>query len=452
MEDVRIAGNAWSGWDGDLGEDSSNRGDLVFRRVTVEWNGCLEQQDGTYDHCWAQSAGGYGDGLGTAATGGHWVFEDSIFRYNTSDGLDLLYLGRTPDPAEAEVRDSLFYGNAGNQVKVGSRATLVNLVVVGNCGYFFRQGFPLMGPRDSGDHCRAMGNPVALSLQQGDQAAVINSTVFGEGDVLVEMPCDTAFSTCDGTESVVLQNNIFVGTTDFLQPFENSALFWDPDGFGQEDYNIVYNVKDLDPASLGPHDIVQDPQFMQADLDNFDGHLQPSSPAIDSGLPVGIGQVPDHDVEGIPRPQGQGVDRGAYEWTATPPRYTLTVQKAGTGTGTVTSDPPGIDCGADCSETYTSGTLVILTATPDADSAFAGWGGDADCADGQVVMDADKTCTATFNALGGGGQLSPVFRFNTGVVHFYTISEAERDYVLQHFVPPWVYEGVAFYAYKPGNP
>ena len=31
--------------------------------------------------------------------------------------------------------------------------------------------------------------------------------------------------------------------------------------------------------------------------------------------------------------------------------YTLTVSRAGTGSGTVTSSPAGIACGTDCSET-----------------------------------------------------------------------------------------------------
>lgn len=42
--------------------------------------------------------------------------------------------------------------------------------------------------------------------------------------------------------------------------------------------------------------------------------------------------------------------------TVSPPlaSYTLTVRKEGTGTGTVSSNPPGINCGSDCGETYTS--------------------------------------------------------------------------------------------------
>jgi hypothetical protein len=78
--------------------------------------------------------------------------------------------------------------------------------------------------------------------------------------------------------------------------------------------------------------------------------------------------------------------------------YTLTVNKAGSGTGTVTSNPAGIDCGGDCSEDYAEDTVVALTATADGGSTFTGWSGDADCADGSVTMDAAKSCTATFES------------------------------------------------------
>ncbi|HLC15311.1 MAG TPA: hypothetical protein VJL89_03685 [Thermodesulfovibrionia bacterium] len=56
-------------------------------------------------------------------------------------------------------------------------------------------------------------------------------------------------------------------------------------------------------------------------------------------------------------------------------KYNLTVTKAGTGSGTVTSNPAGISCGTDCTEAYNSATVVTLTATPLAGSVFAGWSG-----------------------------------------------------------------------------
>ena len=77
--------------------------------------------------------------------------------------------------------------------------------------------------------------------------------------------------------------------------------------------------------------------------------------------------------------------------------FTLTVSK--TGTGTVTSSPSGINCGGTCSASYPSGQQVTLTATPAAGWQFSSWSGNSDCSDGQVTMNANKSCTANFTQL-----------------------------------------------------
>lgn len=81
--------------------------------------------------------------------------------------------------------------------------------------------------------------------------------------------------------------------------------------------------------------------------------------------------------------------------------HTLSVSKSGEGSGTVTSDPVGIDCGEGCSEGYEEGTAVTLTATPDPGSTFDGWSGDCTgtgvC---EVTMDAPHDVTATFGVSG----------------------------------------------------
>ena len=70
------------------------------------------------------------------------------------------------------------------------------------------------------------------------------------------------------------------------------------------------------------------------------------------------------------------------------------------GTGTVTSSPAGINCGADCTETYTPGTSVVLTATPGANQSFGGWSGacigTGTCT---VSMTQARSVTATFNQI-----------------------------------------------------
>ncbi len=80
----------------------------------------------------------------------------------------------------------------------------------------------------------------------------------------------------------------------------------------------------------------------------------------------------------------------------------LTVTKIGGGNGTVTGVPAGISCGTACSSTsasYTSGTVVTLSAVAATNSVFTGWGGDADCADGILTMSAARNCSANFSLL-----------------------------------------------------
>lgn len=80
------------------------------------------------------------------------------------------------------------------------------------------------------------------------------------------------------------------------------------------------------------------------------------------------------------------------------PNHTLTVSFDGTGTGTVSSDPVGINCGAACSESFSEGLFVTLTPAADTGSLFGGWGGACSGMGPCVVtMGAAKDVTATFN-------------------------------------------------------
>jgi len=97
-----------------------------------------------------------------------------------------------------------------------------------------------------------------------------------------------------------------------------------------------------------------------------------------------------------------GIGEGfQVSWTqsAAPIQHTLTVSKAGSGSGGVTSSPGGINCGATCSAMFDQGTSVTLTATASAGSVFAGWSGGGCAGTGtcQVTLGADTTVTATFN-------------------------------------------------------
>ena len=81
--------------------------------------------------------------------------------------------------------------------------------------------------------------------------------------------------------------------------------------------------------------------------------------------------------------------------TAPPASYTLSVAKS--GPGTVTSGPLGINCGSDCSESYPSGTVVTLTATPARGARLVGWKGQCSGTGAcSVVLNAATSVSATF--------------------------------------------------------
>jgi hypothetical protein len=82
-----------------------------------------------------------------------------------------------------------------------------------------------------------------------------------------------------------------------------------------------------------------------------------------------------------------------------PVNYSLTVTKAGAGTGTVQA-PPQINCGATCTSGYAIGATVTLTATPSAGSTFTSWSGacSGTASACTITMNSAKTATATFAA------------------------------------------------------
>ena len=147
-----------------------------------------------------------------------------------------------------------------------------------------------------------------------------------------------------------------------------------------------------------------DPKFVNSAGGDF--RLQAGSPAIDAGTSQG---APETDLEGHPRfddpatvNTGGGEvpydDIGCFEYHS-PNVASLTIIKEGSGSGTVTSSPAGIDCGTDCSEFYAIGTEVTLAAMPGTGSVFSGWtengcSGTGGCA---ITLDGDRIVTATFN-------------------------------------------------------
>lgn len=301
---VRINANGWAGWDGDIGKASSNTGRITLRDVEIGWNGCGERwQTGAPWACWAQTGGGYGDGLGTAATSGQWLIEDSHIHHNTSDGIDLLYLDASP-ASSVTLRRVRAEANAGNQIKTTGRTLIENSVVIGNCAYFL--GKFDMQPDDL---CRGMGNTVSLDLIGNREAVLRHNTISGEGDCLI------LSSGGDASSRLQVQNNALLGQGDWRDRFQGkrdelTCLHYANQSPAKADFsgNLVWNVK----HSQCPGDSLcgKPPRIAETDLGRFNPQPLPGSPLIDRARP--LPQVRD-DFLHRPRPVGKAPDIGAIE-------------------------------------------------------------------------------------------------------------------------------------------
>lgn len=122
-----------------------------------------------------------------------------------------------------------------------------------------------------------------ISFYGMTNSKIVNNTVIDINDVKPGPPWIMVTAHKDGTPSqnVVVRNNL---ATDFQLD----------DGI-VNDHNTT--LTDLTPFFVDPA--------------KFDLHLLPNAPAVDTGS---ADQAPAADLEGIPRPQGNGFDLGAYEW------------------------------------------------------------------------------------------------------------------------------------------
>jgi len=119
---------------------------------------------------------------------------------------------------------------------------------------------------------------------------------------------------------------------------------------------------------------------------------------------------------------------------------TLTVLRA--GAGTVTSDPSGIDCGADCSAPYAAGTVVTLIATPAAGSGFAGWG----ACEGEVCI-LESLVTPLVGVCIGTKPCTAVVSVSANIAAVFTFRGAGSAYSNE-----WVQKAYVAYYGRPADP
>ena len=226
----------------------------------------------------------------------------------------------------------------------------------------------------------------------------------------------------DNSNPLITQSTIAFNQTGIVSyssfPTINNSILWDTIPITNREnstttvkYSIVRNGWD------GEGNKSSDPLFtknntLQTMAD--DVYLQPKSQAIDAGnndlIPQyltssacaifandnvdfdGKTRIIDGNADGI-----DVVDMGVHEanFSFT---HLLTVELIGEGSGSVTSDKFGINCGNNCNHNYSSGINILLTAIPDSGSVFKGWSGDC-INNGNVKMVGTKKCQAQFDLI-----------------------------------------------------
>src|SRR5438132_4101029 len=133
--------------------------------------------------------------------------------------------------------------------------------------------------------------------------------------------------------------------------------------------------------------------------------------------------------------------------------FTLSVNSSGSGSGIVTSSPAGINCGATCSASFSSGTAVQLTAIANQGSTFGGWSGacsgTGSC---QVTMSSNQSVSATFSTVQNIQAINHIIfmaQENRSFDHYFG---ALREYWAQNGYPDQQFDGLPQFAVPAGSP
>ncbi len=327
---VRVAFNGNAGWNFDDGlQTRSVNGQINWSYVTIEGNGCIEEYPLVHQfpaaYCYDDGNGGYGDGVGTPDTQISFRLDHALIRYNTQDGLDILHT----TGSNITLTNSTFYGNMGNQWKIGPMAfvQVQDNITVTNCRRMAEQIQDAPSGWNAGltDFCRA--NAGTVMVQRGDHVGggtylFQNNTFVGyAGDAMFESGnCTDSFmyaptNDCN-TPDIVFQNNLMVG---YSNPnyYQGQLPPTGTDGdnikrFKTLNHNIYYNMRTLPADGVGTNPFLAEmPAFTnEASLDGVDGHLTLlSSNAI--GMGVSISGL-NKDITGMSWAAPPSI--GAYEY------------------------------------------------------------------------------------------------------------------------------------------
>lgn len=223
---------------------------------------------------------------------------------------------------------SIYGGFAGTETYVSQRIPGENTTVI-DCGNQIR-GFKNYGLLDSLTVMKAKSYYSGGAVYNGDPKAVVQNCIFydndgkygggvynKEGTVLNCLIYNNKAQIGGGiynykgrVQNCTIYNN--QGTTKSPGIFSDegdivNSIVWDNGALDIDGGTIQSCCYGQADGSDGNFNL--DPQFIS--IPNLDFHLQASSPCIDKGSFDG---APEIDLDGTSRPQGFGMDMGAFEW------------------------------------------------------------------------------------------------------------------------------------------
>lgn len=278
----------------------------IFNNISATGLSKSVDNEANFYNCWGQNQVGYGDGWGFGGSNtnaGNFNIIGSSISFNTQDGLDTLHGNAN---GTITIAKSRFEGNAGQQIKAnGHIVDIENSIINADCARWVGApeasttygisnqaggcpggncGFNMY----AGDHgftvCRAQGDGIVFPLSSGSQIYLYGNTINTNG-IAIE---PGGGSTCDSTTGIHIKNNIVNGGGYAIMdgalvnigggPTGREGfpdyIYYDGDSNGNgagvcgavgngsggvmradEDYNVVYSMKNNNSGCNGAHDI-----------------------------------------------------------------------------------------------------------------------------------------------------------------------------------------------------